>query len=65
MNHKLKVDGKVADKLYNLRTTDDIYDTLAMYASSKGESVNVIMNIALSRMAKQIKSKTKPSKAKQ
>ena len=65
MNHKLKIDGKVADKLYNLRTTDDIYDTLATYASSKGESVNVIMNIALSRMAKQIKSKTKPSKAKQ
>ena len=47
MNPKLKIDGQPASKLYNLRTTDFIYNAIAMEASSKNTSVNVIINNVL------------------
>ena len=56
------VDGNEANKQYLLRTTEDIYDTLAMYASSKGISVNVIMNKALLKEANRIKSNSSNNK---
>lgn len=44
MNPKLKIDGQEASKLYNLRTTDFIYNTIAMKASEERVSVNVVIN---------------------
>ncbi len=55
MNKKLTVDGEVADKQYLLRTTDEIYCTLATEASTRGVSVNVIINKALLTEVKKIK----------
>ena len=62
MNKKLTVGGEVADKQYLLRTTEDIYFTLAEQASIKGVSVNVIMNKALLSEAKKIKSSKSKTK---
>ena len=44
MNKKLKIDGQDAAKLYNLRTTDFIYNAIAMKASEERVSVNVDIN---------------------
>ena len=44
MNKKLKIDGQEAAKLYNLRTTDFIFNTIYMEAAAKNVSVNVLIN---------------------
>jgi hypothetical protein len=56
-NKKLLVGGKVADKQFPLRTTDEIYDFYIVRAGEKNTSVNVIMNIALSQYKNKFKSK--------
>ena len=53
MNKKLKINGQEASKLYNLRTTDFIYNTIAQEASAKKESVNVVINKILLKAIKQ------------
>lgn len=63
MNPKLKIDGKTADRQYNLRTTDYIIEAFAEEATSRGVSVNVLINKTLLPAAKKFKTKiTKPSK---
>lgn len=65
MQKKLTIGGQVADTAYNLRTTDFILSTFMEEAIEKNTSVNVLFNKTLFSKAKQLKSKTKHSKAKQ
>jgi len=43
MSKKLTIDGEIADKQYNLRTTPSIMETLVAKAGQK-DSVNVLIN---------------------